>query len=352
MKRRGQFFQKVCDFDNLHLAARKAQKRKRFKPDVARFNLNLEAELLRMQRELLEGLWCPAGYREFTVYEPKRRLISAAPYRDRVVHHALCNLIEPIFEPGFIHDSYANRLSKGTHRAIARCTQFARKNRYVLKADIRKYFPSIDHGILLALLHRKIKDPDILAMIEKIIASAAESDEALVYYPGDDLLTPLQRRRGIPIGNLTSQFFANVYLNGMDHFIKRELKCRAYVRYCDDFLLFHTDRVALADMKAEIEEHLAGLRLSLHHHKTQIFPVSQGTPFLGFTVFTDHRKLNRDGIRRFKRRLRWMQKAYAHRLMTMEEVQMRIQSWINHTAFGDTYGLRRALLGGTVFSRS
>jgi RNA-directed DNA polymerase len=334
------------------LKRRIRSKSKRLKPDVARFNLNQEDELLQLQRELFEGTWVPGEYREFIVHEPKRRLISAAPYRDRVVHHALCNIIEPIFERGFIHDSYANRCGKGTHRAIQRCTQFARNNRYVLKADIRKYFPSIDHQILLSLLAKKIKDVDVLALSEKIISSAAETHESLIYYPGDDLLTPLLRRRGIPIGNLTSQFFANVYLNSMDHFIKRALKCCAYVRFCDDFLLFHSDKSVLVELKTRLADYLSCLRLSLHDNKTQIFPVAQGIPFLGFTVYPDYRKLNRASALRFKRRLKRLQNAYAQEEITLKDVGRRIQSWINHAAFGDTYGLRRALLGGTVFSRS
>ena len=145
MKREKNLYPEIISFDNLFSAARKAQKGKRFKNDTAKFNLNLEKELFSIQNELKGKTYHPGKYREFKIYEPKKRLISAAPYRDRVVHHALCNVIEPIFERMFIHDSYANRKAKGTHRAVDRYQSFARKNRYVLRCDIQKFFPSIDH---------------------------------------------------------------------------------------------------------------------------------------------------------------------------------------------------------------
>ncbi len=180
--------------------------------------------------------------------EPKPRKISAAPYRDRVVHHALCNVIVPIFERTFIADSYANRLGFGTHRALKRFTQFARSSRYILQCDIRKYFPSIDHEILKRLLRRKIKCADTLWLIDTIIDNSNEQEPVIEYFPGDGLLTPIERRRGLPIGNLTSQFFANIYLNGLDHFVKEQLRASKYLRYVDDFALFADDRNFLSDV--------------------------------------------------------------------------------------------------------
>jgi retron-type reverse transcriptase len=213
-------FDRIVAFDNLLPAARKAQKSKRFKPATALFNFNLEKELLRLQRELLEKRYAHGGYHDFTIYDPKMRLISAAPYRDRVVHHALCNVIEPLFDRSFIFDTYACRKGKGTHAAVDRYTVFARKNRYVLKCDIRKYFPSIDQDILLGIIRRKIKCNDTLWLIEQIVRSRADSG-VICYFPGDDLFTPYQRARGLAIGNLTSQFFANLYLDGFDHYVLR-----------------------------------------------------------------------------------------------------------------------------------
>ena len=353
MKRHDHLFERIIALENLFQAAHKAQQRKRARPDVARFNLRLESELLKLQNALSHSTWTPAGYRQFWVREPKPRLISAAPYRDRVAHHALCNVIEPLFEPTFIHDSYACRVGKGIHRALNRCTECARRYRYVLKADIRRFFPSIDHAILLAQIGRRIKDNRVITMIEQILASSPEdADTPPEYYPGDDLFTPLERRKGLPIGNLTSQFFANVYLNGMDHFVKRELKIKGYIRYCDDFLLFDDDKARLRAARLALDEYLISLRIRLHPIKTRVFPVSEGIGFLGFRVFREYRRLDRGNVLRFKRRLRAMRRAYAEGRLSLAEVEQRIQSWIAHAGHGDTWRLREAILSDTVFSRS
>ena len=234
MKSYTNLWSQITSWENLLLAARKARCSKRKRPNVARFEADLEMELMELRSELLERKYMPGQYRSFYIYEPKKRLISAAPYRDRVVHHALCNIIEPIFERAFIHDTYANRKGRGTHRAVDRFTEFCRKNRYVLKCDIKKYFPSIDHDILYGLIARRIKDPDVLWLIKLIIDSSNAQEPVFAYFPGDDLFTPYERRKGLPIGNLTSQFFANIFLNGFDHFVKRELGCRHYIRFVDD----------------------------------------------------------------------------------------------------------------------
>ena len=351
MKRYGDLYPQICAFDNLLEAARKARKGKRTKPNVARFDFQLERELFRLRTELTEKTWQPGPYTSFFIYEPKKRLISAAPYRDRVVHHALCNIIEPLFERGFIHDSYANRKDKGTHRAVDRYTEFCRKNRYVLQCDIRKYFPSIDHEILYQLVVRRIKDPDALWLIKHIIDSSNPQEPIHAYFPGDDLFTPFERRRGLPIGNLTSQFLANVYLNGFDHFVKRDLGCRYYIRYVDDFVVFSDDKDFLHQVKQQMAAYLTDLRLQLHPGKCQIFPVTQGATFLGYRIFPTHRLLKRENAHRFQRRLREMQHAYAHCGLTLEQVDQSIQSWIAHAGHAATFGLRRKLLSGAIFQR-
>jgi retron-type reverse transcriptase len=194
MKRYGNLYPQIIDFDNLYLSARKAQKGKRFRENVLQFNYNLGTELLKIQQELKDKTYQPGSYRTFYLRDIKSRLISAAPYRDRVVHHALCNIIIPIFERTFISDTYANREGYGTHKALMRFTDFARSSRYVLQCDIRKYFPSIDHEILKQLIRRKIKCPDTLWLIDAIIDNSNEQEEVNHYFPGDDLLTPIQRR--------------------------------------------------------------------------------------------------------------------------------------------------------------
>ncbi len=351
MKRYGDLYPSLYAFPNLVRAARQAQKGKRTKPNVARFNFRLEHELLMLQRELQSKTWMPGPYVSFNIYEPKQRLISAAPYRDRVVHHALCNVIEPIFERSFIPHSYANRIGKGAHRAVDQFSAWSRENRYVLKGDIKKYFPSIDHEILYTLIARKIKDPDVLDLIRRLIDSSNPQEPMAAYFSGDDLFTPYERRRGIPIGNLTSQFFANIYLSGFDHFVTRELGCRRYIRYVDDFVALSDDKGYLHEVKAAMTDYLAGLRLKLHETKCHIFPATQGTAFLGYRIFPTHRLLKRDNIRRMKKRLKKQQNEYAHGRLSLDVIRASVQSWIAHAAHADTYGLRRHMLGAAVFQR-
>ncbi len=343
----------ICSFENLYLAWRKARKGKRRRSEVAAFEYQLEANLLRLQAELVSHRYQPGAYRSFRIHEPKRRLISAAPFRDRVVHHALCNVIGPLLERGFIDDSYANRIGKGTHRALDRCTHFLRRYRYVLPCDVRQYFPSIDHEILHRRIARRIGDREALWLVDRILASgegvlAEEYD--MVWFPGDDLFA-VNRPRGLPIGNLTSQFWANVYLDGLDHFVKRELRCPGYVRYVDDFLLFSDDRRTLHDWRSAVVQHMRGLRLTIHEERAQPRPVTEGVPFLGFLVFPDHRRLKRGKVVYYRRRLAHLREAYGAGRITLEDVNASVRAWVNHARYGDTYGLRRALLSAVAMPR-
>lgn len=343
-------YPKICAFENLYLAFRKARRGKRSRPDVAAFEHNLELELVHLQDELRAERYRPGRYRHFTIYESKPRRISAAPFRDRVVHHALCNIIEPIWEARFIRDSYACRVGKGTHAALDRCTQFARRYPYVLQGDIVQFFPSVDHAILRDLLARHIACPPTLRLIERIIASGAEIHRAeyrMVWFPGDDLFA-IHRPRGLPIGNQTSQFWANVYLHELDRFVKQELRCPAYLRYCDDFLLFADDKPTLHRWKREIGAFLQRLRLVNHPHKSRVYPVTCGIPFLGFIVFPDHRRLQRGNGVRFARRLRALVAAYGAEAIPLDRVTASVQGWVAHASHGDTYGLRRSLLNACV----
>lgn len=337
MKRIGNLYGQITTFENLLAAARQAQRGKRFRDNVLAFNFHLEAELFRLQEELWTKTYCPGPYRTFEIYEPKPRLISAAPYRDRVVHHALCNVIVPIFERTFIADSYANRVGFGTHRALRRFTEFVRSNRYVLQCDITKYFPSIDHGILKILIRRKIKCPDTLWLIDTILDHSNPQEPVTAYFPGDELWTPQDRRRGLPIGNLTSQFFANVYLNKLDHFVKEQLHVANYVRYVDDFAIFADDREWLAAMRISLEKYLANLRLKIHPIKSQIFATRYGANFLGFRVFPGHLRVRTENLRRARRRLRRLQADYAAHRIGPQEITPSLQSWIAHLAHGDTW---------------
>jgi retron-type reverse transcriptase len=350
MKRHAHLWQPITDFANLHTAAQQAQRGKRFRSNVLAFNYNLETELLTLQADLLNQTYQPGAYRTFEIKSPKPRMISAAPYRDRVVHHALCNLIVPIFERTFVHDSYANRAGFGTHRALRRFTQFARSSRYVLQCDIRKYFPSIDHEILKSLLRHKLKCPDTLWLIDALIDNSNPQEPRNEYFPGDDLLTPLTRRRGLPIGNLTSQFFANIYLNGFDHFVKEHLKTRKYLRYVDDFALFSDDWDFLAEARLAIEAYLAGLRLKIHPIKSQLFETRHGANFVGFRVLPDRIRVRSENLKRSRHRLSDLHRAYKAGEIDQAAVLQALQSWFAHLEHGDTWRLRQHILRHPIFS--
>jgi len=345
----GRLFDRLASFENLHRAAHDAQRGKRFKPAVARFHYDLARSLVELRDELLEGRYRPGPYHTFTIYEPSRRFISAAPYRDRVVHHALCNVVEPLFERSFIFDSYANRVGKGTHRALDRCTEYARRFRYVLQGDIRLFFPSIDHGILLARLARRIYDPQVMDLARTILDHSNAQPAADFYFPGDDLFTPFERRRGLPIGNLTSQFWANVYLDPFDHYWRDELGVPGYIRYVDDFLVFADDKELLAAWLESSGRQLDRLRLTLNERKTHIYPVEEGIGFLGFRVFPRCRRLLPKSLKRARRRLQRLAQACRSGRIGMKAVSRTVAAWIAHAAHGDTRGLRRRLLGDVAF---
>ena len=335
----------LTSWDNLLFAYRKASKGKRGHPNVAAFEHRFEDHLFELQDELRAFTYQPGAYRSFYIHEPKRRLISAAPFRDRVVHHALCNLIEPIFERSFIHDSYANRIGKGTHRALDRAQAFARRYRYVLQCDLRQFFPSIDHAILQMELARKLDDEKVLWLCERIIESGIgvlREEYEMVYFEEDNLLAA-NRPRGLPIGNLTSQFWANVYMNPFDHFVKRELHCKAFQRYVDDFLLFTDDKKTLIKWEQAIRSRLTRLRLTIHPH-AQARPVTEGFTFLGFRIFPQERRLKHQKGLYYQRKLRKMVSAYAVGDLSLTDLDASVQGWVNHIRYGNTVGLRKAML--------
>ena len=342
-------YEELTSWPNLLLAYRKASKGKRGKANVAAFEHRLEDNLFHLQQELRSQTYQPGPYHSFFIHEPKRRLISAAPFRDRVVHHALCNLIEPIFECGFIDDSYANRLGKGTHRALNRCQQFARSKRYVLQCDIRQFFPSIDHAILRAILWSKIDNPHTRRLIEQILDSGAgvlHEEYEMVWFPGDNLQSAL-RPRGLPIGNLTSQFWANCYLNPFDHFVKRELRCRAYLRFVDDFLLFSDDKAQLWTWREAVIRRLERLRLTIHPG-AQAHDVRKGVSFLGFRVFAEQRRLKRRKGIHYLRRFHRLAAEYAAGRIDLKQLTASVRGWANHARYGNTVGLRKAVLSRRI----
>jgi retron-type reverse transcriptase len=344
-------FPQVTSWENLLLAAQKARRGKSRRPNVARFDLDRETELAELRAELLSGAYRPGAYRTFHIYEPKPRLISAAPYRDRVVHHALCNVIEPLFERRFIADSYANRVGKGTHAGLNRYAEYVRRYRYVLRCDIAKYFPSIDHEILFANLCRVIRCPDTRVLIRRIINASNPQEPVTQHFPGDDLFTPAERRHGLPIGNQTSQFFANVYLDPLDHFVKEGLRL-PYLRYVDDFAAFSDNKEQLCDARTRMAAFLVGLRLRLHPLKTRLFRTGDGTCFVGYRVFPDRLRLPRSNLTRLNARMRRYRALYAAGAISTADLRQRVCSWLGHARHANANRLIGKLFQEHVFIHS
>lgn len=346
------FYSAITDWSNLLLAWRKAAKGKRSAGGVSQFEYQLADELLSLQKQLLTHEYKPMDYTHFYIHEPKQRLISAAPFRDRVVHHALCNIIEPIFEHYFINDSYANRKGKGTHKAIDRLQHFSKKYRYVLRLDIVKHFQSIDHAIMFDILKKYIQDKEIRFLIYKIIKSG-EGIEGMGdshLFPNDDLLS-LCRPKGLPIGNLTSQFWSNCYLHPLDCFIKRELRCKGYLRYVDDFSLFSNSKTELWEWKIQVKEKLAHYRLRFHENSAQVIPVKHGIPWLGFVVYPDYRRVKSRKVVYGTRRLKSSYQHWQQGKMSFAEFDARVQGWINHVSHADSWGLRGHVLNDFVLNK-
>lgn len=313
-------WQSLCSYENLDLAFWKARKRKSNRKDVKEFESNLESNITELRTELLLHSYSPRPLKTFVIKDPKTRVIRKSDFRDRIIHHAVCNIIEPIFEKSFIFDSFANRKGKGTHKAIARFDLFKRKvsknntrKCYVLKADIRHYFDEVDHDALLDVIKDKIKDKDLIWLIKKILNNHSES-------------------KGMPLGNLTSQFFANVFLDKLDHFAKHNLKAKYYIRYVDDFVILSNDKKELEACRERIRIFLRErLKLNLHETKSRILRLRQGVSFLGLRIFTYHKLLRKANIRTMHRKI--AQDDY-------DPVCGFLQGWFAFAGHADTYNLR------------
>ena len=348
-QRHDQLFARIANFQALHAAARRAVKGKRKKPGAAAFFANLEGELLALERQLLGGQYRPGRYVAFEVNDPKRRIVSAAPFRDRVVHHALCAVVEPIFERGFIDRTFANRTGKGTHRAVEAYERYRDRHGYALRCDIYRYFPAIDHAILKSDFRRRIFCPPTLALLDLIVDGSNPQEPVNLYFEGDDLFEPFRRRHGLPIGNLTSQFFANLYLDGFDHFVTEILRA-PYVRYVDDFALFADDPAVLLNWRSRIEQYLAGRRLTLHPRKTFVASCREPAQFLGFVLLEGgRRRLPEDNVRRFRNRLRGLRDQWRAGSIDIDDVDAPVRAWIGHAEHADTWRLRHAIFRGGRF---
>jgi retron-type reverse transcriptase len=324
MKEIHNIMERVTDFNHLRKSAIRAWQGTKPSEQVMSFRFHLEKELFSLQSELLENRYRPGAYHHFKVYEPKERVISVAPFRDRVVHHAIVSILEEPYEPVFIFDSYACRKGKGVHKAVKRAQVFLKKNKWFFKTDIEKFFESVCHDALLKALVLRVKDPRAMQLIEKIIRNGSRTNY------------------GLPIGNLTSQFFANVYLHELDYFIKHRLKCKNYIRYMDDFVLFETDKEQLKKWKTDLSKFLeTHLQLSLKPSATFINQRANGLRFLGARIFPATVRLHRDTINRSLNRIKFRQKQLAAGGIKEETYNQSLQSILGHWQQFDTLKMRR-----------
>ena len=324
-------FDTIIHRENLYRAAYAAAKGKRTSPAVARFNFFMEREVSRLHDELKSGVYRHGPYKVFKIYEPKERDIAKALFRDRVVHHAVHDVIEPVIDRTFIFDSYACRNGKGTHIALDRAQSFLRANKYCFHGDVRKYFPSIDHGILKRLIRRYVSDRRLLWLTDHVIDTSVA-------------LSPAGEAVGLPIGNLTSQFFANLYLHELDHFVKHGLQRRYYIRYMDDFLVFADSREELEIVRSRIRLFLKEeLNLNLHDAKSQIYKNREGVKFLGFRLFNDGRRVAQDSVRRLRKRLAKFKYLLARGWMKESVAVESVLCWKAHSGHANAAGLGNAL---------
>lgn len=331
MRREGHLFEQVADFATLRRAAKAASKGKRLSNPAAEFMLGLESHCLDLERQLSRQTWRPGPFHDFLIYDRKPRIISAAPFADRVVHHAVSAVIEPSLERHNIFDCYACRKGKGTHAALERARHFCRARGYFLKLDISRYFHSVDHEILLNMLRRRFKDRRLLDLLELIVRHA----------PPD-----CKEGRGLAIGNLTSQHFANFYLAAHDHFVKEELRVKRYLRYMDDMLFFHEDKQTLKKVMNQSETFLRDeLHLALNERVTRLAPVSEGVPFLGFVVLPGTTRLSPENARRFRRKYRRLRELYLIGALDEESLHRRGVSMVGHISHADTLRFRRSFFG-------
>jgi RNA-directed DNA polymerase len=369
MKTYKNLFEEVCKFNNLYNSYLKAKKCKSNSLDVLKFGYNLENELFKLQEELKTQTFKTGKYRHFIIFEPKERKISALPFRDRIVHHAICAVIEPIFEKKFIYDSYACRKRKGTHAGVERLQKFIQNVKeldiksiiqdggslsmsrtevlehsqssknfevqksnanmkclfdsnkcYVLKCDVSKYFSSVNSEILKQIIREKISDKKLLYLLDTIIDSS---------------------QQGIPIGNLTSQLFANIYLNKFDEYIKYELKIKYYIRYMDDFVMLHQSKTYLNEVKEKVKVFFLSMRLTLHPKKAVIFPLTLGVDFLGYRIFNDKKLVRKSTVKRFIKGVKVKIRKYDYGDMKFDKLMESFNSWNAYMSYADSYALKK-----------
>ncbi len=341
MKTYNRLYERLISLDNLEDAYWKARSHKSNNSRIIEFDKHQQLHLAVLDRELKDKTYQPQQLRNFVLRDPKTRIISVSEFRDRIVHHALVNILQPIFEPRFIYDSYASRKGKGTLAAIKRFDRFMHKvtkngkllalpktnndvQGYALKADIRHYFDSVDHKILIRIISQRITDKGVLWLVKAILENYSSGESG----------------KGMPLGNWTSQFLANVYLNELDYYIKFRLKAKFYIRYVDDFVILHRSKTVLRFYLARIESFLHTLKLELHPDKCRIIPFAKGISFLGYLIFYKYRRLRQRNVRKIFYRL----KSFAGNDVppqntALEAIEM-LNGWNAYAIHANTYRLR------------
>lgn len=326
MKRHGNLFGKITELDNIRLAYKKARKGKGWQNTVKRFEKNLEDNLKSIQQSLIDKTFTTSNYAEKTIYEPKKRTIYKLPFNpDRIVQHAIMNILEPIWNNLMIHDSYSCRTGKGIHAASRRTMEYIKKvyPGYCLQMDISKFYPSINHNILFNIIQQKIKDKDVLDLLENIINS-------------------MPSNKNVPIGNYTSQWFGNLYLNELDQFLKHEMGVESYIRYCDDFVILHQDKRYLHEL-ANIIEGFVDNKLDMSLSKNEIFPISHGIDFVGYRHFPDYILVRKSTAKRIKKRLRTLPARLDTEEITFDQYRSTIASTLGWLKWSNSHNFRQSI---------
>jgi retron-type reverse transcriptase len=314
MKRHGNLFKKIIDLDNLHLAHRNARKGKSHYTDVKHVDVNVGHHLIELQKLLRDKTFTTSQYTTKQIYEPKKRTIYKLPYYpDRIVHHAVMNVLQPLWDKTFIYDLYSAIPGKGIHAGSYRLRQFLRdreNTKYCLKFDVSKFYPSINHDILLDIIKKKIKCRDTLWLL-------------------DDIIRSTEGNKNVPIGNYLSQYFSNLYLTPFDHWVKEDLRMKYYIRYCDDGVILHRDRDHLKHVKDLIKEYFESIELTLNPNTTITKVDVNGIDFLGYKCFRDYTLLRKSSARKFKKKIHYLETHNTDPQHTVNSV-MSYLGWLRH----------------------
>lgn len=322
-------FESAYEFDSLHRAYLLARREKRYRPEVLSFTRNLEENLIEIQNELMWRTYQPGPYRSFTIHEKKTRRIYALPFRDRVVQHALYAAVYPVLDAKMIGDSYACRVSKGTHQAVRRVSYFLGKpsNKWYLKCDISSYFPSVDIRLLIEIFNRYIKDEGLRWLYRVVICHTD---------------------RGLPIGNIMSQISANLYLNELDHYLKTVCGVKYYLRYMDDFVVFGASRRDLQQILHEATSYIENVLHLRMNPKTKIGRVNEGLEFVGYRVWPNNKLIKKDSQKRMLAKRR----AWRKGKMSDERFLLSLGSWCGHAKGTASHGFVEKMLLDTCWDLS